>query len=150
MKSLRPPLCPLSVFLSLSDCLSVFPSIFLPFFLPPFHPFLPPYLPLSSLIADKDKPAAQERKNSQFLPPRGDPLPLPFPSRKSCSVGGGSSSSQPALEISECSGLSSSTVSSPDGHSEGGSLSLSLSHYPQPSPAWVGETRLLIDLNSLI
>ncbi|XP_059920116.1 rho guanine nucleotide exchange factor 1b isoform X4 [Gadus macrocephalus] len=69
--------------------------------------------------ADKDKPAAQERKNSQFLAPRGDPLPLSFPSRKSCSVGGGSSSSQPALEISECSGLSSSTASSPDGHSEG-------------------------------
>ncbi|CAL8258612.1 unnamed protein product [Boreogadus saida] len=40
--------------------------------------------------ADKDKPAAQERKNSQFMAPRGDPLP--FPSRKSCS-------SQPALEI---------------------------------------------------
>ncbi|CAL8247491.1 unnamed protein product [Lota lota] len=73
---------------------------------------------------DKDKPAAQERKNSQFpAPSRGasmtDPIPPSFSSRKSCSSGGGSSSSQPTLEISECSGLSSSTTSSPDGHSEG-------------------------------
>ncbi|KAK0150820.1 Rho guanine nucleotide exchange factor 1 [Merluccius polli] len=72
---------------------------------------------------DKEKNAAQERKGSQGpAPSRGgslvDAIAPSFPNRKSGSVGG-SSSSQPALEISEVPGLSPTATSSPDAHSEG-------------------------------